>query len=92
MSSQQSTNQAVNTTTAADEINRFAHYVEFRTRDLRQTIATYLGTNPADHTAGRRNQDDDEDLFVDAGTPEDDWVEVTDEAIEVPEVRCPCAE
>lgn len=92
MSSQQSTNQASNPTTAADEISRFAHYVEFRTRDLRQTIATYLGTDSVSHTAARRNQDDDEDLFVDAGTPEEDWVEVTDEAIEVPEVRCPYAE
>lgn len=88
MSSQQS-NQASNSTTAADEISRFAHYVEFKTRDLRSTVATYLGTNSGSHTAERRDQDDDDDLFADAGTSDEDWVTVTDDAIEVPEVRCP---
>jgi hypothetical protein len=78
--------ETANATTAADEINRFVRYLGFRTRDLRETFATFLGTNHASSTVALR-EEDDEDLFVDVGPTEEGWVDVADEAIEVPEVR-----
>jgi hypothetical protein len=84
--------ETANATTAADEINRFVRYVDFRTRDLKETFETYLGINPPNNTVPLREEDDeDEDLFLDVGPFEDveGWVDVADEAIEVPEVRPP---
>jgi hypothetical protein len=82
--------ETANATTAADEINRFVRYVDFRTRDLRETFETYLGINPPSNTAPLR-EEDDEDLFLDVGPSEEGegWIDVADEAIEVPEVRPP---
>lgn len=86
MTSQQSS-QPANVTTAADEISRFARYVEFRTRGLRETVATYLGTNTTTIAVPFHEEEEDaKDLFVDVGLPDEGWVGVTDEAIEVPEV------
>lgn len=89
MNSQEPNQTANPTTTAADEISRFARYVEFKTRDLRHTVASYLGTNSTDQAAEQRIQDPDDDLFVDVGIPEEGWIAVTDEAVDVPEVRSP---
>lgn len=88
MSSQQTTQpEAANTTTAVDEINRFARFVEFRTRGLRETVSNLIGTNFEDDTVVHREEEDDEGFFVDVGSSEEDWVGVTDYATEVPEVR-----
>lgn len=88
MSSQQTTPpEAANTTTAADEINRFARYFKFRTRGLRETVSNFIGTNFEDDTIVHREEEDDEGFFVDVGAPEEDWVGVTDYATEVPDVR-----
>lgn len=89
MNSQQSSKAAKTTTTAADEISRFARYVEYKTRDLRHTVATYLGTNSTDNAGDQRDHDHDEDVFVNVGVPEEEWVAVTDEAVDLPEVRLP---
>ena len=89
MPSQKST-QAANVTTAADELGRFARYVEFKTRDFRETVTTYLGTNKPS-TAARREEDDEDGFFDDAvRVPSDEWVEVTEYAIDyAPEVCFP---
>jgi hypothetical protein len=67
--------ETANATTAADEINRFVRYVDFRTRDLRETFATLLGTNSPSNTVTLR-EEDDEDLFLDVGPTEEGWVDV----------------
>lgn len=93
MSSQKST-QAANVTTATDELKRFARYLEFNTRDLREFAATFLlGPNtPSPANAFRREAEDglDEGLFEDdVDIPGGDWVEVTDHATETKEVCLP---
>jgi hypothetical protein len=86
MPSQNST-QAANVTTAADEISRFARYVEFRTRDLRASVANYIArtdtTIPA-RTFREREEMYEEDIFVDIEAPDEEgWVGVTDEVKEL---------
>jgi hypothetical protein len=92
MTSQEST-QAANVTTAADELNRFARYLEFRTRDLRELIATFLVGPPKPSRPTtfkeRRQQEEDADLWdddVNIPGDGDGWVEVTDDTLSVPEV------
>jgi hypothetical protein len=91
MTSQESI-QADKVTTAADELNRFARYLEFRTRDLRESVATFLvgPPKPARPTTfnQKRKQEEDSDLWDDdVNIPGgDDWVEVTDDTLSVPEV------
>ncbi|GAB7323590.1 hypothetical protein MBLNU13_g07084t1 [Cladosporium sp. NU13] len=89
MNSQKSA-QAANVTTAADEIKRFGRYLEFNTRDLRESVATFLvGPNrPSPANTFRRDAEEglDEGLFDDdVDIPGGDWVEVTDYATEAKE-------
>lgn len=90
MTSQKST-QAANVTTAADELNRFARYLEINTRDLRASVANFLvgPSTPSPANASRREAEEglDEGLFDDdVDIPGGDWVEVTDYATEAKEV------
>jgi hypothetical protein len=90
MTLQEST-QAANVTTAADELNRFARYLEFRTRYLRKSVATFLVGPPKPSRPAtfheRRQQEENNGLWDDdVNVPGDDWVEVTDDAMNVPEV------
>lgn len=90
MSSLQEQQSAPASTSATEELSRFAHYVEFRTRSLRQAAANYLVTTPAtnEQTAGDHGEDNDtEPLFVDVEGSNDGWVGLTEEAVDVPEVR-----
>ena len=91
MTSQKST-QAANVTTAADELNRFALYLESNTRDLRESVANFLvgPTTPSLANASRREAEEgfDEGLFEDdVDIPGGDWVEVADYSTEAKEVR-----
>ena len=90
MNSQKS-GQAANVTTATDEIKRFGRYLEFNTRDLRESVATLLvGSNtpsPANTFRREAEEGSDEGLFDDeVDIPAGDWVEITDYATEVKEV------
>lgn len=90
MSSQQQSTPA--TTTATEELSRFVRYVEFRTRNLREAAASYLGTSTSTNQPTPRNdegEDEDEPLFVDVEEPNGGWVGLTEEATDVPEVRIP---
>ena len=80
------------TITTSEELTRFAHYVEYRTRNLRNSVQAYLGTNPPqiEPAFNEYDEEDDEDLFVDVGRFDDefaDWVAVTNDATELPQVR-----
>jgi hypothetical protein len=89
MPSQNST-QAANTTTAAEEISRFARYIEFRTRDLGASVANYLAPTPdPEQTLRERERQYEEDIFVDVKDVPDEegWVGVTSVANEMPEAR-----
>jgi hypothetical protein len=80
------------TITTKEELTRFAHYLEFHTRNLRSPFHAYLGANqtqiePASNEDG---EDEDEDLFVDLERFDDEftgWVAVTNDATDLPEVR-----
>lgn len=88
MTSQKST-QAANVTTAADELNRFARFLEYRTRDLRETVATFLvgnNNNTATTTRSRSEENDDGLFDDDVDVPGRDWVEVIDDAENADEV------
>lgn len=90
MTSQKST-QAAKVITAADELKRFARSLEYRTRDLRESVAAFLvGNNNAATTTRDRSDEDDDGLFDDdVDTPGEDWVEVIDNAKNVDEVCLP---
>lgn len=89
---------ATATITTSEELTRFAHYVQFRTRELRDSVQTFLGANddystvlePVVHET-EEDEEEDEQLFVDVGTFDDefeDWVGVSEDAIAgCPEVR-----
>lgn len=93
MSSQKSA-QSANVTTATDELKRFARYLEFNTRDLRESAATFLlgPSTPSPANTFRREAEEglDEGLSEDdVDIPGGDWVEVTDHATETTEVCLP---
>ncbi|KAM0721248.1 hypothetical protein Q7P37_003536 [Cladosporium fusiforme] len=73
-------------TSATEELSRFARYVEFRTRNLRQAAASFLVTNEPTSSNNEEDEDINEPLFVDVGEPNDGWVGLTEEASDVPEV------
>jgi hypothetical protein len=79
------------TITTTEELTRFAHYVEFRTRNLRTSVQAYLGANAAqiEPVSNEFEEEDDEELFVDVGRFDDefaDWVAVTNDATDLPQV------
>jgi len=89
---------ATATITTSEELTRFAHYVQFRTRELRDSVQTFLGVNDDNSTVlepvaheTEEDEEEDEQLFVDVGTFDDefeDWVGVSEDAIAgCPEVR-----
>jgi hypothetical protein len=85
--------EPTNTTiSTSEELSRFARYVKFRTRDLRNSVQALLGTTPEPAPIFRETEEDEEEegLFVDVGGFDDqlaDWVGVTDDAVDCPEVR-----
>ena len=89
---------ATATITTSEELTRFAHYVQFRTRELRDSVQTFLGVNDDNSTVlepvaheTEEDEEEDEQLFVDVGRFNDefeDWVGVSEEAVAwCPEVR-----
>jgi hypothetical protein len=91
---------ATATITTSEELTRFAHYVQFRTRELRDLVQTFLGANNnnPNPTEPERmleetevTEEEDEQLFVNVGRFDDefeDWVGVSEEAVAgCPEVR-----
>lgn len=85
--------EPVTTITTTEELTRFARYVEFRTRDFRNSVQTFLGANPTtepEQDIFHETEEEDEGLFVEVGRFDDefsDWVGVTDDAVDCPEVR-----
>lgn len=87
-SQSQSAPAVASNTTATEELSRFASYVEFRTRDLRHSVAQYLGTkkSPANELRGEDDDGDDDSLFMEVGGSGEGWVSVADNAVDGPEV------
>lgn len=93
MTSQKST-QAANVTTATDELKRFTRYLEYNTKGVRESVASFLvgpkTSSPANALRHEAEEGSDEGLFDDnVDIPGGDWVEITDHALEAKEVCFP---
>ena len=80
------------TITTTEELNRFASYVEFRTRDLQNSVQAFVRANQTTEPDRifHETEEEDEGLVVEVGRFNDqfaDWVGVTDDAVDCPEVQ-----